>query len=83
MQAFQYIKLAITFLLFLISPRLAVFYLVYVLIIWVVAKNPIYRGINSGIVKIQTHEEFYTLVGDPNFGEKPHQSKGGKHNNQA
>jgi hypothetical protein len=63
LQAFTYCKLAFIFLFLLISPRFANYYGLYILIVWVVSRNPLYRGSDSGIVKVFSHEHFYYLLG--------------------
>ncbi len=67
-QAFTYVKLAIAFLYFLTSMRACAYFNLYCLIIWVVSRNPIYRGDKSKIIKIMSHEQFYFMIGS--FDEK-------------
>jgi hypothetical protein len=62
-QAFTYAKLAIVFLYYLSSIRACAYFLIYCLIIWVVSRNPIYRGDKSKITKITSHEQFYIMIG--------------------
>ena len=62
-QAFTYSKLAIVFLYYLSSIRACAYFLLYCLIVWVVSRNPIYRGTNSKILKITSHEQFYLMIG--------------------
>ena len=69
-QAFQYCKLAVLFLFFLVSPRLCAYYVIYILIVWVVSKNPVYRGSESMITKVTSHDHFYELIGGDLHGKK-------------
>ena len=62
-QAFSYAKMAIGFLYYLANVRAAVYFGIYCLIVWVVSRNPIYRGDKSKIMKILSHEQFYFMIG--------------------
>lgn len=59
----MYTKLATVFLFYLIHIRLAVFYVIYILIVWVATQYPRYRGDRSGIVKVVSEEHFYLAIG--------------------
>jgi len=60
--------MAIGFLYYLANVRAAVYFGIYCLIVWVVSRNPIYRGDKSKIMKILSHEQFYFMIGS--FDEK-------------
>lgn len=62
-QAFTYCKLANVFLFYITNVRYAAYFVIFCLIVWVVSANPVYRGSNSKVIKVKSHEQYYDLLG--------------------
>ena len=77
-EIFFYCKFAISILLFLISRKIFIWYILACLIIWLLIKYPKYKG-PSNIIEIPNYEAFNEII--KRFQEKQNEKSNKKHHN--